>query len=234
MLEANNKRFYHAPRFGEAYLATLDEDSYHRELWEEIPALFNNRMTDEEFENFARLDGAVKFEEHASSEELYMPSSELDSTACYFNDEDLFGRLDDDYDYPREVDDEYDAYMGDVYQDVIWIGHEGRDQDSKVILEDTLGDARFFYANDLCDRGDLRDSVVSDQEERGERRAPSDIGSPEMEDVFEEDLPILGQTEPPSVPDKHDESSLQREYEHWKSMPYVRPWVVSRARARSN
>lgn len=169
MLKMDNKRVYHAPRVGEAYPGTVDEDMYHLELWEEIPTLFNNRMTDEEFEIFARLDGGVKFEEVASSDHPYPMSSELDDTACYFNDEDLYRRLDDDYDYPREVDDEYDAYMGDLlYQDGPWIvGEEfteDSDQDSPMFLEDPLGDAQFFYANDLCDRGDLRDSVYSIQE----------------------------------------------------------------------
>ncbi|KAH9481775.1 hypothetical protein JR316_0006302 [Psilocybe cubensis] len=205
MLKSENKCSYYTHRTGETYAGTLDEDLYHLELWEEIPTLFNNRMTDEEFEIFVRLDGGVKFEEveRAPSDHLHPTASELDNAACYFNDEDLYQHLDD-YDYPHGVDDECDGYMRDVvYNSNSWTAgnelvEESDGEEVQMFREDDaqLDVARYFYASDLCDRGyihepmhpmheDLPQTVVMELcPERQDRTNSSSV--PDKSDAIEE------------------------------------------------
>ncbi|KDR78802.1 hypothetical protein GALMADRAFT_244369 [Galerina marginata CBS 339.88] len=181
MLNADHERFDSIPRSMKMHGSDVNED-YARPLPEEILGLYNNRMTDEEFDIFSRLDGGVRLAARGPYyDEFYMQSDETDSGSRYFNDEDLFRRLEEEYDYPQGVEEEEDAR--DAFDEQVLFDDEHtwrdfgerREQDEEdqhipIALEGAVINVRYFDAKDLYDREDFRNSVYGEEEPGLERQ----------------------------------------------------------------
>lgn len=143
------------PRSIEQYPAAIGEDFDPHHLLNDSPVSHRNQSY-EELETLP-LCGRSTFLQSTPSDDVYaLSTSDTEYEAPYFNDEDLFHRLDDEYDYPHGVDEEDDAYGQDIFDDHISLRGDDImvDLDGQIVSEEEI-DLQYFDASDLCDQGDL-------------------------------------------------------------------------------
>ncbi|KAF8879295.1 hypothetical protein CPB84DRAFT_1751667 [Gymnopilus junonius] len=143
------------PRSTEQHRAAIANDFDLHHPLNESSALYCHR-SHEGLEIFPQSERSTFQGSNPSDGAHTLSSSDVEYEAPYFNDEDLFHRLDDEYDYPHGVDEEFDAYEQDfLYGDVPLRGGDLMvDLGGQMVPEEEL-DPEYFDVNDFYNQGGL-------------------------------------------------------------------------------
>lgn len=216
MLKKGSGELHNRPQSGQDYPTAIEDEIYTREFLV-IPGLYDNRMSDEEFENFARSGRSLVFDSYTHPFDAFYSISS-DETQTHHGHTVHFlsshgksprsQRVDDIYDYPLGVEDlefeDDDVHSLDLSEDEmlfddpeIWMESFDAGEGENDI------DVRYFDASDLYDRSDIQDRDI--ETKMGAPSTPdkstsenTETSSPSLRDTFGES--ISGRRKEPSLP----------------------------------